>query len=57
MKKEIKYYIKKSLFPDENGTYILWKHSKSSRGESWRGMFKGTRKDCLLKKKEYLINI
>ena len=53
MKKQL--VIDKSKFPDSEGNYILWLWTKTKRGECWRGLFKGTKKECLEIKLE-LIN-
>lgn len=53
-KKKKEFKILKSNYPDESGDYILWIHSHTKHGENWRGIFKGSRKDCLIKKQKLL---
>lgn len=42
--------VEKSKFPDNDGKYVLWLYSKTKRGECWRGLFKGSKKECIEKK-------
>lgn len=42
--------VEKSKFPDSEGKYILWLYNKTKRGECWRGLFKGSKKECIEKK-------
>lgn len=51
IKKELKVY--KSNFP-EDGEYILFLHNSTKNGDSWRRLFKGSRKECILFKKSLL---
>lgn len=51
-KKEL--IVDKSNQPDKEGNHILWLYSKTERGECWRRIFKGTRKECFNKKRELL---
>lgn len=51
-KKEL--IVDKSNQPDKDGNHILWLHVKTEKGESWRRIFKGTRKECFDKKREIL---
>lgn len=46
--------IEKSKFPETSGKYVLWLYSKTKRGECWRGLFKGSKKECIEKKLELL---
>lgn len=50
IKKELK--IEKSIYPDDTGKYILFLHNKTEHGESWKRLFKGSRKECLIYRKE-----
>ena len=47
IKKELK--ILKSNFPE--GKYNLFLHNSTEHGESWRRIFKGSRKECINYKK------
>ena len=42
-----KLIIEKSNF-QEDGNYILFLHNSTKRGDCWRRIFKGSRKECLL---------
>ena len=44
----VKYTVEKSKYEP---CYILWKESTSNQGICYRGIFKGTRNECLKKKK------
>lgn len=48
MKKEL--IINKSKYPEKGKEYILWIHTETKRGENWRGIFKGSRKECINKR-------
>ena len=41
--------VEKSKFPDNAGKYVLWLYSKTKHGEGWRGLFKGSKKECIEK--------
>lgn len=45
-----KYIVEKSNYPDETGTHLLIMHSSTEYGENYQRIYKGTRKECLLKK-------
>ena len=45
--KKDKLVIDKSKFPDEEGNYVLFHYSETERGYNWRGIFKGSKKECL----------
>lgn len=47
-----KYIIEKSNYPDDTGTHILIMHSSTEYGENYQRIFKGTRKECLVKKEK-----
>lgn len=51
IKRELK--IEKSKFPD-SGKYVLWLHVFTEKGDCWRGIFKGNKKECVRKKYEIL---
>lgn len=51
--KKDKLVIDKSKFPDKDGNYVLFHYSETKRGSNWRGIFKGTKKECL----EYKLNL
>ncbi len=51
--KKDKLIIDKSKFPDSDGNYVLFHYSETKRGSNWRGIFKGTKKECL----EYKLNL
>ena len=42
--------VEKSKFPDSDGKYVLWLYSRTKHGECWRGLFKGSKKECIEKK-------
>lgn len=42
--------VEKSKYPDKDGNYILWSYNKTKCGECWRGLFKGSKKECIEKK-------
>lgn len=48
------FVIEKSKFPEESGKYILWLYNRTKRGECWRGLFKGSKKECIEKKLEII---
>lgn len=50
----IKFKIEKSKEPIDEKTYILWKHNITKYGEGWKGIFKGTKLECINKKNEIL---
>lgn len=50
MEKVKKLIVEKSKFPDNDGKYVLWLYSKTKHGKCWRGLFKGSRKECIEKK-------
>lgn len=47
-----KYIIEKSNYPDETGTHLLIMHSSTEYGENYQRVFKGSYKECLLKKEK-----
>ena len=47
--------VEKAKFPDNEGNYILYHHSETKRGECWRRIMKGSKKECLAYKR-YLMN-
>lgn len=49
-KKKQKLVIRESKYPDEQGKYILWLYSETKHGCNWRGLFKGSKKECFEKK-------
>lgn len=49
IKKKLK--IEKSKYPDDIGNYVLFLHNETKHGESWKRIFKGTRKECLIYRK------
>lgn len=55
MKSNLKQELKllKSKF-SEDGDYILFLHNSTRNGDSWRRLFKGSRKECILFKKRLL---
>lgn len=42
--------VEKSKIPDNDGKYVLWLYSRTKRGECWRGLFKGSKKECIERK-------
>lgn len=46
---KIKYSIKKhkNLGKDIEGNYVLWKEIESDHGYGARGIFQGTRQECI----------
>ena len=52
MKIKNQLIIEKSKFPEKSGKYVLWGYSRSEHGECWRGIFKGSKKECMEKKLE-----
>ena len=46
-----KLTIKKSNYDEK---YILFLHNSTRNGDSWRRLFKGSRKECILFKKRLL---
>lgn len=42
--------VEKSKYPDNEGKYILWLYNETKRGVCWRGLFKGSKKECIEKK-------
>lgn len=42
--------VEKSKFPDNEEKYVLWLYSKTKQGECWRGLFKGSKKECIERK-------
>ena len=46
--------IEKSKYPNEDGTYTVFLHRWTIRGDSWKRIFKGTYKDCREFKKRML---
>ena len=48
-----KFIVEKSNYPDALGTHMVIMHSKTEHGENYQRVFKGTRKECLEKKKEF----
>ena len=53
--KKDKLIIDKSKFPDSDGNYVLFHYSETAHGCNWRGIFKGSKRECLERKLE-LIN-
>lgn len=49
-----KLFIEKARFNDEEGNYILFGYTQSEKGFCYRRLFRGTKKECTLKKKEIL---
>lgn len=45
-----KYTVEKSNYPDETGTHLLIMHSSTEYGENYQRVYKGTRKECLMRK-------
>lgn len=50
MKKKQKLIINKSVYPEDKQNYILWLYSETKHGSCWKGLFKGSRKECVEKK-------
>ena len=42
--------VERSKYPDNNGKYVLCYIQKTKRGVCWRGIFKGSKKECIEKK-------
>lgn len=49
-----KLKIELSKYPEPNKDYILFLHSETKRGFSWKRIFKGTKEECKRFKNEYL---
>lgn len=47
-----KFIIEKSNYPDQTGTHLVIMHSSTQYGENYQRVFKGSRKECVMKKKE-----
>ena len=47
-----KFIIEKSNYPDQSGTHLVIMHSSTQYGENYQRVFKGSRKECIEKKKE-----
>ena len=45
IKKEL--IIAKSRYPEDKDNHVLFLHTKTKRGESWRRVFKGSYKECI----------
>lgn len=54
MKIKIHYEIEKSLYPNDKGDYILFCYTETKKGSCIRKIFKGSRKECFLKRQEIL---
>lgn len=52
IKREASLTIEKSKYPEEENTHILVLESSTEHGWNYEGIFKGTRKECMEKKKE-----
>lgn len=50
--KKIRFKVEKSEFPDREGTHLLIVQTASEYGWGYRRLFKGTKQECLEKKKE-----
>lgn len=50
-----KLIIEKAKFNDEEGKYILYGYSETERGSCYRRLFRGTKKECLEKRKNLMI--
>lgn len=52
IKREASLTIEKSKYPEEENTHILVLESSTEHGWNYEGIFKGTKKECMEKKKE-----
>lgn len=52
MERKVKLKVEESLYPEKENTHILVLESSTEHGWNFQGLFKGTRKECLEKKKE-----
>ncbi len=50
--RKVKFRIEKSLYPEETNTHILVMESSTEHGWNFEGIFKGTKQECIEKKKE-----
>lgn len=49
-----KLIIEKTKLEDEEGNYILYGYTETLRGFCYRRLFRGTKKECIEKKREIL---
>lgn len=54
MKIKKKLEIKKSKYPEKPGEYILWGYIETEHGSCYKNLFKGTRKECMKKRENYV---
>lgn len=50
-----KLIIEKAKFNDEEGKYILYGYSETEKGSCYRRLFRGTKKECIEKRKNLMI--
>lgn len=54
MKKKL--IVEKAKLEDEEGKYILYGYTETERGSCFRRLFRGTKKECLEKRKNLMIH-
>jgi len=52
MERKIKFRVEPSKYPEGENTHILVLESSTEHGWNFEGIFKGTKKECVDKKKE-----
>lgn len=52
IKRKVNLRVEKSLYPEGENTHILVLESSTEHGWNFEGIFKGTKKECIEKKKE-----
>lgn len=52
MLRKVNLRVEKSLYPEGENTHILVLESSTEHGWNFEGIFKGTKKECIEKKKE-----
>lgn len=50
--RRVRFKVEKSDLPDETGTHILVMETATEHGWGYRRIFKGSKEECLKKKKE-----
>lgn len=52
MKTKDRLFIEKSKYPTDKETHVLWHETQSLSGYGFKGIFKGTYKECLERKEK-----
>jgi len=52
MERKVNFRVEKSKYPEEENTHIVVLESSTEHGWNFEGIFKGTRRECIEKKKE-----